>query len=428
MKTKTPLIIYSMNQSPLRYGLFLIALVIAWFAVSPATQAVLPPPDGGYPNNNTAEGTDALFSLTTGADNTAAGFDALYSNTTGDSNTAIGSQALVSNSTGIRNTATGFAALNSNTTGERNTATGRGALALNTTGNFNTADGQNALFSNSTGIQNTATGTFALVFNTTGNQNTADGYAAMLFNTTGNQNTASGYFAVYQNTTGNNNTGTGYNALLNNTTGNQNIALGNFAGSNLTTGDNNIDIGNPGVADEAGTIRIGTQGNQTKTFIAGITGAAVMGVAVKVNAAGQLGTAPSSARFKADIKSMDKASEAILALKPVTFRYKKELDPDGAPQFGLVAEEVEKVNAALVARDADGKVYTVRYEAVNAMLLNEFLKEHRKVQDQEAIIAELKKQMKTVVARLKDHDSKIQKVSAQLEMSKPASRVVVVTD
>jgi hypothetical protein len=432
MKTTTPLARDSISRSPLRSGLFLIPLVLAAFALSPTAQPQLsPPPDGGYPGNNTAEGTDALFSLTTGIENTALGFNALYNNTTGNENTATGSTALISNTTGIRNTANGLAALQSNTIGERNTATGRAALASNTTGNHNTADGQNALFSNSTGIQNTANGSFALVFNTIGNQNTAAGYAAMLFNTTGNQNTASGYFSVYQNTTGNNNTGTGYSALLNNTTGNQNIALGNFAGSNLTTGDNNIDIGNPGVAGEANTIRIGTQGTQTKTFMAGITGAGVTGVAVKVNAAGQLGTAPSSQRFKTEIKSMDKASEAILALKPVTFHYKKEFDPEGVPQFGLVAEEVEKVNPALITRDADGKPYTVRYEAVNAMLLNQFLKEHRRVEEQnrkievqQATITQLRKEMATVVASLREQDSKIQKMGAQVELSKPAPRTV----
>src|SRR4030095_7077826 len=382
MKTTTSLARDSISRSPLRYGLLLIPLVLAAFALSPIAQAQLsPPPDGGYAGNNTAEGTDALFSLTTGTDNTAIGFNALYSNTSGDSNTATGSGALVSNTTGIRNTATGFAALESNTTGERNTATGRAALANNTTGSHNTANGQNALFANSTRIQNTATGSFALVFNSTGNQNTANGYAAMLFNTIGNQNTGTGYFAVYQNTTGNNNTGYGYSALLNNTTGGGNIALGNFAGSNLTTGDNNIDIGNLGVIGAANAIRSGTKEPQTKPFIAGITGAGVSGVAVKINAAGQLGTAPSSARFKQNIRLMDKTSEAILALKPVPFHYKRELDPDGAPQFGLVAEEVEKVNPDLVARDSEGKVYTVRYEAVNAMLLNEFLKQHRTVQE-----------------------------------------------
>ena len=442
-KTTTPLARNSISRSPLRYGLFLIPLVLAAFALSPTAQAQLsPPPDGGYAGNNTAEGTDALFSLTTGTDNTAIGFEALYSNTTGDSNTATGSGALMSNTTGIRNTANGFAALGSNTTGNQNTATGRAALGNNTTGNQNTADGHNALIFNTTGIQNTATGSFALVFNSTGNQNTANGDGALLFNTTGNQNTGTGYFALWGNTTGDANTAHGYNALLNNTTGGGNIALGNFAGSNLTTGDNNIDIGNLGVAAEANTIRIGTQGTQTKTFIAGISGAGVMGVAVKINAAGQLGTAPSSARFKQNIRLMDKASEAILALKPVTFRYKKELDPDGALQFGLVAEEVEKVNPDLVARDSEGKVYTVRYEAVNAMLLNEFLKQHRTVQqlkstvakqeatiaqqqkDSQSTAAQLQREIKALTASLKDQASQIQKVSAQLEVTKPAPQTV----
>jgi len=432
IKAKTPLMTNSMSRSPSRYGLFLILLVLATFALSQAAQAVVPPPDGGYAGDNTAEGTDALFSLTTGTENTAIGFDALYSNTTGSENTAIGSDALLSNTTGIRNAASGFAALESNTTGVRNTATGRAALANNTTGNDNTGDGHDALFSNTTGIHNTATGSFALLFSTTANDNTADGYGAMLFNTTGNENTATGYFAVYQNTIGNNNTGSGYSALLNNTTGNQNIALGYFAGSNLTTGDNNIDIGNQGVAGEAGAIRIGTIGTQTKTFVAGVNGGAVTGPAVKVNAAGQLGTPPSSARFKEEIKPMDTASETILALKPVSFRYKKEVDPERARQFGLVAEEVAQVNPDLVDRDAEGKIYSVRYEAVNAMLLNEFLKEHCKVEEQgheileqRATVTELKKEMETVVAQLKEQRAQIQKVSAQLEIHKTAPQMVL---
>src|SRR5438876_6767967 len=367
LKNPTSLARDSISRSPLRYGLFLIPLVLAALALSPTAQAQLsPPPDGGYAGDNTAEGTDALFSLTTGTENTAIGFDALNSNTTGDSNTATGSIALSSNTTGVRNTANGFAALNSNTTGERNTATARAAMTFNTIGNNNTADGHDALFSNTTAIRNTATGSFAL-----------------FSNTTGPNNTALGYFALFSNTTGNSNTASGYDALLNNTTGIGNIALGNFAGANLTTGDNNIDVGNVGVAGEANTIRIGTIGTQTATYIAGIMGkTAPMGTPVFINANGQLGTTPSSARFKDEIKPMDKASEAILALKPVTFRYKKELEPEGIPQFGLVAEEVEKVNPALITRDADGKPYTVRYEAINAMLLNEFLKEHRKVEAQ----------------------------------------------
>ena len=274
-----------------------------------------------------------------------------------------------------------------------------------------------------TGDNNTATGGAALLFNTDGTGNTATGRAAMGFGTTGSENAATGWQALFNNT-GDENTADGAFALYSNTTGNGNIALGAGAGDNLTTGDNNIDIGNEGVAGEANTIRIGTSGDQTKTFIAGISGTAVTGIAVRVSSSGQLGTVPSSKRFKDEIKPMDKASEAILALKPVSFRYKHEVDPEGTPQFGLVAEEVEKVDPALVARDAQGKVYTVRYDAVNAMLLNEFLKEHRTVQElksaaakQEAIIAHQQKQIEALTVGL-------QKVSAQLELSKPAPQTV----
>jgi hypothetical protein len=246
-------------------------------------------------------------------------------------------------------------------------------------------------------------------------QNTAVGNIALISNTTGNFNTATGADALFLNN-GNENTADGFGALFNNTTGNQNIALGHDAGSNLTTGDNNIDIGNQGVAGEANTIRIGTQGTQTATYIAGISGGAVAGAAVKVNTAGKIGTAPSSVRFKQNVKSIDDASDALFALRPVTFRYKQEIDPEGIQQFGLVAEEVEKIDPNLVIRDADGKPYTVRYEAVNAMLLNEFLEEHRKVEKLEGTMLEQQKQIKALTASL-------QKVSAQLEMNK-APRVV----
>src|SRR5262249_7445122 len=228
--------------------------------------------------------------------------------------------------------------------------------------------------------ENTATGVDALFANTTGTNNTANGAFALATDTTGSDNTATGEEALELNTIGNDNTADGNNALFGNTTGSSNIGIGSGAGLNLTTGSNNIDIGNVGVAAEANTIRIGTQGTQTKTFIAGVSGTAVTGSAVTVNSNGQIGVAPSSERFKEAIKPMDKASEAILALKPVTFCYKKEIDPDGTPQFGLVAEDVEKVNPDLVACDKQGEPYTVRYEAVNAMLLNEFLKEHAKMQ------------------------------------------------
>ena len=208
--------------------------------------------------------------------------------------------------------------------------------------------------------------------------------------------------------------------------------MGYFAGSALTTGSNNIDIGNGGIAAEANTIRIGVGGTQTATFIAGIANATVAGSAVYINTAtGQLGLLSSSERFNDVIEPMGNASEALLSLRPVTFRYKKNIDPKGASQFGLVAEDVEKVNPDLVVRDAEGKAFTVRYEAVNAMLLNEFLKEHRRVQElkstsakQEATISQLKKGMEVLTAQLQAQAAQIQKVSAQLELSKPAPQMV----
>jgi Chaperone of endosialidase len=396
--------------SPLLRPFLLIPLLLASFTVLSLVQASSPPPpppspDGGLPNGNTVEGTGALFSLTTGADNTAMGFNALYHNTTGNWNTAYGYQALYSNTTGGTNTnangstAVGFQALFSNTTGEGNVASGYQALLSNTTGLINTATGRFALFSNTTGIFNTATGGSALLNNITGRSNTADGRVALFSNTTGIANTA-----------------VGIGALRSNTTGNGNIALGPGAGDNLDTGDNNIDIGDEGNSGEANTIRIGGDtgfGPQTATFIAGIYGAttsdAASTTAVVIDMNGNLGTAASSERFKKDIGPMAKASEAVLALKPVTFHYKN--DSKGVPQFGLVAEEVAKVNPDLVVRDAKGQIYTVRYDAVNAMLLNEFLKEHRKVE-------QLEKQVETLTAGL-------QKVSAQLELSKAAPRTVL---
>jgi len=256
------------------------------------------------------------------------------------------------------------------------------------------------------------------------NGNTAIGFDAST-NTTGYANTATGTEALFFNTTACCNTAYGFAALFNNTIGGSNIALGNNAGFNLTTGSNNIDIGNAGLAGDSGYIRIGVSGVQTKTFIAGISGASGTGNPVVINANGRLGVRPSSQRFKDEIKPMDEASEAILALKPVTFRYKKEIDPDRTAEFGLVAEDVENVNPALVARDADGKAFTVRYEAVNAMLLNEFLKEHRKVQQLEANDAEQQREIKALVATVKEQAAQIQKVSAQLEVSKSAPQTVL---
>jgi len=445
LSTTTLTVRNSMSPATAGRGFLLLALALACFALSPPPNAfgVSPPPDGGYPNNNTAEGFDALLSLTSGSDNTAIGIDALERNTSGSFNTATGAGALLENTIGLNNTAIGFEALFSNTTGANNTANGSDALLNNTTGFDNTAAGANALERNTTGANNTANGFQALNSNTTGNFNTANGVEALFSNTTGFDNTAIGVEALNNNTTGGNNTANGVQALNNNTTGGNNIALGHLAGQNLTTGSNNIDIGNVGVATEANTIRIGAEGTQASSFVAGISGATVpKGVAVIIDSSGHLGTTKSSACFKEEIKPMGDASEAILALKPVTFRYKRELDPDGIRQFGLIAEQVEKINPDLVARDEKGQVYTVRYDAVDAMLLNEFLKEHRKVEEQEATIAQLKsaalkqeavnakqrKGMEVLTASMKEQASQIQKVSAQFELSKLAPQVVVNND
>ena len=244
-----------------------------------------------------------------------------------------------------------------------------------------------------------------------GEGNVAIGADALIYNTAGSLNVAVGNGTLDFNTSGSENPAVGVAALQANTSGDGNIALGKLAGANLTTGKNNIDIGNQGVAGESGSIRIGAQRNQNRVFIAGISGATVAGgVGVIIDTNGHLGTVVSSERFKDQIKPMDKASEEIFALKPVTFRYKHELDPDGIRQFGLVAEQVGKVNPDLVACDEQGKPYTVRYEAVNAMLLNEFLKEHRKVE-------QLEKQFEALTAGL-------QKVNAQLEVNKSAPKTV----
>jgi len=440
----------SQERSPWRRYLLLVPLLFATIAFSPVARAVDPPPDGGYANENTAEGDFALFSLATGSDNTAIGNGALFrdttgsfntaggasaleSNTTGSSNTATGYESLFSNTTGIDNTANGVFALFDNTTGSYNTATGDGAMEFNSTGSSNTATGFNALYFNTTGYNNTVTGVQALYNNTTGNQNTAEGFGALSSNTTGVNNTSEGLQSLYSNTTGFSNTAVGLTALFSNTTGSSNIALGSGAGSNLTTGSNNIDIGNAGVAGESGNIRIGTSGTQTATFVAGIRGVVIAGAQpVGVNTSGQLGVRASSARFKDNIQPMDKASEAIFSLQPVTFRYKKGLDAEGVPQFGLVAEEVAKTAPELVMTDEQGKPFTVRYEEVNAMLLNEFLKEHRTVQEEKTTIEQLQRGMAhqemeiaTLKETLKAQAVLMQKVSDSLALNRPAPPVAL---
>jgi hypothetical protein len=373
-------------------------------------------------SENTATGVEALKDNTTGVDNTATGFRALMSNTSVD-NTANGANALQGNTTGSSNTAIGSQALSFNTEGSGNTATGGSALFSNTTGDFNTASGDEALFANTTGAQNTATGSAALTSNTSGGANTAYGFQALLNNTSGVGNIAIGFQALSANVNGNLNIAIGGTSLFSNTAGTDNIALGTSAGSN-TTGSNNVDIANAGVAGESDTIRIG-KSTHDRAFIAGIRGRTTGNadaIAVLIDSDGQLGTMSSSRRFKHEIKPMDKASEAVLSLKPVTFNYKS--DSTNTPQFGLIAEQVAEINPDLVVRDQNDEIYTVRYDAVNAMLLNEFLKEHRTVQElksvvakQEAAAAQQEKQIEALTAGL-------QKVNAQLEASKPAPQVV----
>jgi len=400
-----------------------VAFTFICFGLSPAAHAVVPAPDGGYPAANTAEGQNALFSLTSGGYNTAVGFLSLSSNTTNSFNTALGAGALLANSAD-NNTAVGAAALLSNTTASGNTGIGSFALFSNTTASQNTALGYQALFSNTTGHNNTAIGYQALHSNTTdvGSYNAAIGDYALGASTTGNSNLAVGGAALPNTTTGFGNTGIGLSSLWSHTTGHWNIALGYAAGQNLTTGDNNLDLSAPGVAGESNIIRIGNvvpftdvhggmHSAHTATYVAGIANATVTGSPVYIDTTtGQLGLLSSSKRFKDGIEPMGNASEELFSLRPVTFHYKKNIDPKSAPQFGLVAEEVEKVNPDLVARDAEGKVFTVRYDAVNAMLLNEFLKARRQIDSQQ-------KQIDALTAGL-------QKVSAQLEVSKVKPQVV----
>ena len=304
-------------------------LILVGLFLAQRMQAVNPPPDGGYPGGNTAEGQGALLNL----------------------------------SSGTFNTAVGLLSLNSNTEGQFNTAIGAGTLFANT-GNKNTGIGAGALLGNTNGLENTATGSFALLNNSTGTQNAAFGANALINSTTGGGNTA-----------------VGFNALPNNSTGITNTALGFNAGFGITTADNVIVIGT----------NVAGQNLDHSCFIGEIFGeTAPNSAAVFINSDGRLGTLTSSQRFKEMIEPMDKASEAVFSLRPVRFRYKKEFDPTGTLQFGLVAEEVDKVNPHLVVRGKDGKPYSVRYDQVNAMLLNEFLKQNRKVEQQRAMILELK--------------------------------------
>ena len=350
-----------------------VTFLLVTFALQPMVKAVIPPPDGGYPGFNTAEGQNALSGLNTGIGNTAVGWFSLFSNTDGSFNTAVGAGTLLFN---IGNQASGE------------------------------------------GTQNTAIGTAALLNNTTGASNTATSTTALLNNTTGNDNVATGVRALFSNTTGSSNIAIGSSALPNNTSGNFNIAVGSGAGGAITDAFNCIAIGHSGA-----------NVNQS-CFIGNIRNAVVApdAMPVLIDSAGKLGTTNgSSRRFKTQIKRMDQASESILALKPVTFCYAG--DNTSTLQFGLIAEDVVEVNPELTVRDKAGELMSVRYDAVNAMLLNEFLKEHRRVEELKSAMAQQRQEFQTTVARqdneiraliatVKEQAAQIQKVSAQIELSK----------
>jgi Chaperone of endosialidase len=407
-------------------------------------------PDEAVGGFNTRDGLNALDSLTTGTFNSAFGFNTLTADTTGSHNTGLGAQALLKNTVGSYNTAVGENAMVFNIDGVQNMALGQGALANNLTGDNNTAMGFQALNRNTT-TGNVGVGFQALFANTTGGTpgssginevgpNTAVGTQALFNNLTSGGDVAVGFQAA-TNLTAGYTTAVGFKALasaagniggaafgykaLTLATGSFNTGLGDGAGATVTSGGSNIIIGStPGgrgevISSASNVICIGLPGTNTsnRTYINNIYSPVAIARAVFVNADGQLGTLASSRRYKEEIKPMDKSSEALLALKPVTFRYKKDVDPARMLSFGLIAEEVAEISPDLITRDEQGKPQTVRYEAVNAMLLNEFLKEHRSVQDLKATVAQQQKQIEALTTGL-------QKVSDQLELTRSTPQVV----
>jgi hypothetical protein len=372
------------------------------FALSPIAQAA-PAPEFPDPGSTcafcTADGTNALANAT-GAANSAFGWFSLFSNTDAPFNTAVGAGSLLFNNGG-NNTAVGAAALLFNFTGVDNVAVGAAALV------------------NNTSSDNNAVGAFALNQNTTGTFNNALGRGALEANVDGGQNNALGDLAMNSNTSGSFNTAVGDDALFSCVDGSSNVAIGDEAGTSIVSASNMVAIGATGAGPFADV--------SNTCFIASIFDQPVSDVGtaqdVYVDGFNVLGFLPSSERYKHDIKPMDKASEAILALKPVTFKYNS--DKTGRTQYGLIAEEVAAVSPDLVVRGKDGEVSTVRFEQIGAMLLNEFLKEHKKVQNLEATVAQQQKGMEILTAQLKVQAAQIQKVSAQLEVNKPATKVVV---
>ncbi len=386
-----------MQNRHIMFGAILMAL-----SFLEGAQAVSPAPDGCYPNFTTAEGCNALKSLTTGAANTGVGWYSLFSTTTGNANTGVGAGALALNQA------------------DNNTAVGGGALFLNTTGTENTAVGANALVHNADGSENNAFGTNALFTNVDGFFNNAHGRNALV-NSTSSENNAFGDLAMENNTSGSSNTAIGDDALRNNVDGSGNVAIGDEAGTGLGPSVNNcIAIGAPGDGPFA------TFDNTC--FIGSIFGEAVSDPSTQVpvyvdqfNNVGVFNT--SSRKLKHDIQPMNKSSETLYQFKPVTFKYNS--DWKGTTQYGLIAEEVAEVDPQLVVRGRDGEIMAVHYEQISNMLLNEFLKEHKKVEELQATVAQQQKGMEVLTAQLKEQAAQIQNVNAQLEMSKPAAKVVV---
>jgi len=396
--------------------------ILSAIAILQETQAVSPSPDGCYPNFTTAEGCNALKFLTSGVGNTGLGAFALYRNSDAGFNTGVGAAALALN------------------IADSNTAVGATALFLNTTGDTNTAVGRNALTNNQISSDNNAVGAFALFNNDSSgmglaNFNNAHGRNALFNNVDGDENDAFGDDAMEENTTGSQNTAMGDDALDGNTIGSGNVAVGKEAGNSIVDGNDNVVLGHNagiGLMHASRNIAIGTEvagpfaDFDDTCFIGSIFGEIVSDpgsqAAVFVDQFNVVGVFNSSQKYKHDIQPMDKASETLYRLKPVTFKFNS--DWKGTTQYGLIAEEVADVDPQLVSR-RDGEIMSVHYEQINSMLLNEFLKEHKKVEEQQASISQLKREMQTMLAQLKEQAAQIQKVSAQLKMSEPAAKVVV---
>jgi hypothetical protein len=385
------------------FVVLLIALGKAGIAAAQTDTCV-----GSEALSSTSEGCVPLTSSGGDNSNSAFGYLALSTNRGGDFNTAVGANVLQDNQLGTGNTATGSQVLQANTSGNYNTATGWNALESNTAGSDNTATGVAALNSNASGLSNTAIGESALYANVSGNDNTAVGDSALQGNILGRANTAIGQQALGSNT-GDNNIGIGV------------LPSGAGGGDLLTTGSNNIDIGNEGLAEESGIIRIGAQGTQTAAYIAGIFGTAKIkkGCEVVVENTGLLGCVKSSARYKRDIRDMGDASDKLMKLRPVSFRYKA--DSTGTEQYGLIAEEVEQVYPELVIEDGDGRPETVAYQVLPAMLLNEVQKQSRQLAQKDAQIAAMQRQLVALQKKSSEIDALAERLDA-LERQARASR------